>query len=160
MGTGKTVVGRLLAERLGYDFFDTDQVVEKETGRKISEIFEKEGEPAFRLLEKKILLRGLGRKNIVIATGGGAVLDPDNLNEMKGKGVLIALTTSPEEIFERLKALEDRPLLKGENRMGKIKKLLSRRSPYYEQADHIVNCEGKEVREIVETILKRLNENS
>ncbi|MBI2082337.1 MAG: shikimate kinase [Deltaproteobacteria bacterium] len=160
MGTGKTVVGKALAEFLEYEFLDTDQMIEEETGKKIREIFEKEGEPAFRQTEKKMIRKALARDTVVIATGGGAVIDPENLEFMKQKGILIALTTSPEEIYERLKKLEDRPLLKGEDRMEKIKKLLSRRSPYYQQADQIIDCKGKGIREIVEIILKRLNENT
>ncbi|MBI2982027.1 MAG: shikimate kinase [Deltaproteobacteria bacterium] len=159
MGTGKTVVGQALAVKLKHNFLDTDQMIEKKTGRKIEEIFEKEGEAIFRRMEKKMVRKALSGERLVVATGGGAVIDPENLELMKRRGVLIALTTSPGEILERMQKLDNRPLLRGEDKMGKIKKLLSKRSPFYQQADQIIDCSGKGVIAIVEEIVKRLNEN-
>lgn len=159
MGTGKTVAGERLAQRLGFDFLDTDLMVEKETGKKIAEIFEKEGEVFFREKEKKMVKRALEKEKVVVATGGGAVIDPENLALFKAKGFLIALSASPEMILERVKQA-NRPLLKGDNPAEIIKGLLSRRSPYYRQADWIIDTSGKKIDEVVEEILKILHANN
>src|SRR3989338_11106644 len=91
MGTGKTAVAEALAKRLGYQFLDTDLMVEEETGKTITDIFEKEGESAFRVYEKKMIRKALEKEKVVVATGGGAVVDPDNLKLMKERGVVIGL---------------------------------------------------------------------
>lgn len=156
MGTGKTAVGQALAAKLGFDFLDTDLMVEKETGKTITEIFEKEGEPSFRAYEKKMIRKALKKERVVIATGGGAVTDPENLTLLKEKGALIALSASPERILERVQSLKTRPLLKDKEpmEMETIKNLLSRRSVYYRQADRIIDTTGKNIDEACEEILK------
>lgn len=160
MGTGKTAVGEVLALRLGRPFLDTDQMVEKETGATIPEIFDKKGEDFFREIEKKMVKKALSEDKVVVATGGGAVLDPENLALMKEKGILIALSSSPEIISERLTQFEARPLLKGKDRLERIRQLFSKRSPFYEQADHIIDTSGKKIEEAVEEIVKLLNINA
>ena len=86
MATGKTAVGEKLAKKLKYDFLDTDLMVEEETGMSITQIFEKEGEPTFRAYEKKMVKKAMERDKVVVATGGGAIVDPDNLKLMKDRG--------------------------------------------------------------------------
>jgi shikimate kinase len=160
MGTGKTAVGEVLALRLGLPFRDTDQMVEKETGLTIPEIFDKKGEDFFREIEKKMVKKALSDEKVVVATGGGAVLDPENLTLMKEKGILIALSSSPEIISSRLTQFENRPLLKGKDRLERIRQLFSKRSPFYEQADHIIDTSGKKIEEAVEEIMKILGTNA
>lgn len=159
MGTGKTAVGEALAKSLGYKFLDTDLMVEEEVGRSITEIFEKEGEAAFRTYEKKMVHKALTRENIVVATGGGAVLDPENLKLMKENGIVVGLAASPEMILQRISKMDTRPLLKTEDQLKKIKGLLSERSPYYREADKIVDTTSKPIQTTVEEILTLLNGN-
>jgi shikimate kinase len=156
MGTGKTAVGEKLAKRLGYHFLDTDLMVEADTGKSITDIFEKEGETAFRGYEKKMVRKALESEKVVIATGGGAIVDPDNLKLMKEKGVVVGLSASPESILQRVSGMETRPLLRSKDQLKKIESLLSHRSPYYRQADKIVDTTMKRLDETVDEILKAL----
>ncbi len=129
MATGKTSLGKLLAERLGRKFIDTDQKIEQDTGMTIPEIFAKHGEKYFRELERKTIQEIVTRKNLVIATGGGTVKDPENIRLLKSSGVIVCLTTEPEEIFRRTETRGERPLLDGDNeRLTTIKKLLEERA--------------------------------
>ncbi len=159
MGTGKTAVGEKLAKRLGYDFLDTDLMVEEDTGKTITDIFEKEGESAFRVHEKKMVKKALEREKVVIATGGGAIVDPDSLKLMKEKGIVIGLSASPESILQRVAGLETRPLLRSKDQLKRIESLLSHRSPYYRQADKIVDTTMKRLEETVDEIMVVLNAN-
>ncbi|HEX5036207.1 MAG TPA: shikimate kinase [bacterium] len=159
MGTGKTAVGEKLAKRLGFQFLDTDLMVEAETGKSITDIFEKEGEPAFRGYEKKMVRKAMDLEKVVIATGGGAIVDPDNLKLMKEKGIVIGLSASPEAILQRVASMETRPLLRSKDQLKKIESLLSHRSPYYRQADKIVDTTMKRLDETVDEILTVLNAN-
>jgi shikimate kinase len=158
MGTGKTAVGQLLAKELKLRFVDTDHLVEQECNQSIVEIFEQKGEEGFRDCEKKVVQKALSEKGIVMATGGGAVLDADNLKLMKEKGTLIALSASAEVIFQRISKLGDRPLLRTRDQLETIKNLISHRSPYYRQADFIVDTSGKSVEQTVQELLKVLHE--
>ena len=135
MGTGKTSVGKVLAKRLGRELIDLDLYIEHAEKRKIKEIFEKEGETYFRASEKKAVAEVSGKENVVIATGGGVVLDPGNIEELRRNGWIIALFASPETILKRVKDSSHRPLLKGENLSAEIEKLLSLRKPLYENCD-------------------------
>jgi len=159
MGTGKTAVGERLAKKLKFDFLDTDLMVEKETGRTITEIFEKEGETAFRHVEKQMVKKALEHDNVVVSTGGGAIVDPDNLKLMKDRGIIVGLSASPESIFQRISNMDTRPLLRSKDQLKKIESLLSHRSPYYRQADKIVDTTMKRIDETVEEILKALHGN-
>ncbi len=157
MGTGKTAVGQALANRLGFDFLDTDLMVEEETGKSITDIFEKQGETVFRDYEKKMVKKALEKEGVVIATGGGAITDPENLKLMKDKGYVIGLSASPESILQRVSNMDTRPLLKSKDRLKKIERLLHRRSPYYRKADIIIDTTFRKIEETVEEILKVLN---
>ncbi len=154
MGTGKTAVGTILADKLGYVFLDTDTMVEKDAGILIAEIFEKQGEAKFREVETKMLRKALDKEKIVISTGGGSVIDPDNRSLMKQKGVVIALTASPEIIYQRISKVENRPLLKTKDVLGKIKTLISHRSEFYREADHIIDTTSHLLEQTVDEILK------
>jgi len=155
MGSGKSLVGRKLAERMGREFIDMDEEIEKIEGMKIKEIFTRKGEEYFRMQEEK-LLEELGRlKGRVISTGGGVVMRERNWKILK-KGVTVYLEISEEEAIKRLKDVKDRPILERGKREEIIKTLLPIRRPYYEKADIKVKAEGKKVEEIVEEILSKL----
>ena len=141
MGTGKTSLGKLLAEKLGRGFVDLDQKIEQDTGMTIPQIFEKYGEKYFRELEKNAVKEVAARKNLVIATGGGTVKDEENIRLLKESGVMVCLTTEPEEIFRRTERRGERPVLDAgdEDRLNTIKKLLAERQKFYAQADYTVD---------------------
>ena len=141
MGTGKTSIGKLLAEKLGRCFVDLDQKIEQDTGMTVPQIFEKYGEKYFRELEKNAVKEVAARKNLVIATGGGTVKDEENIRLLKNSGVMVCLTTEPEEIFRRTERRGERPVLDSgdEDRLNTIKKLLAERQKFYAQADYTVD---------------------
>jgi shikimate kinase len=132
MGTGKSRVGRLLAERLGYAFVDMDAMIEEREGRAISLIFAESGEPFFRALERALVQELAGKGNQVIATGGGIVLNADNIRDFSRTGLVVCLTAAPEVILSRVQHETHRPLLATGDKLSKIKELLVRRQPLYE----------------------------
>lgn len=156
MATGKTAVGQKLATKLDYNFLDTDLMVEAETGKTITTIFEKEGEATFRSYEKAMIKKALERDNVVIATGGGAIVDPENLKLMKDRGMIIGLSASSEAIMQRIAGMDTRPLLRTKDQLKRIESLLSHRSPYYRKADKIIDTTMKRVDETVDEILKAI----
>jgi shikimate kinase len=111
MGTGKTSVGRLVADQLHFDFLDTDDVIQTQRGLSVTEIFSTDGEPAFRKLEQKLVAELAGRTKTVIATGGGLPTNPENLASLKTHALVVCLWASPENIWERVKNQTHRPLL-------------------------------------------------
>lgn len=158
MGTGKTSVGEKLAHKLSYRFFDTDAMVEAEKKKSVQDIFEKEGEAAFRGYENEALRNALKESPVVIASGGGIVLNPENRKLMKNSALVVALTADAETILERIKSSNHRPLLKTENQMQRIKDLLKQRSPYYLEADHLIDTTHLDVDDVVVEIMKVLDE--
>lgn len=158
MGTGKTEVGKLLAQRLGLTFFDADSIIEQEQNMTITEIFRQFGEPYFRDIEADVIKRLSEKDRVVIATGGGAVLREENMKNLRKKGIIVCLTASPETILRRTSNDSSRPLLQVEDPLRKIKELLKFRRPYYEKADIMVDTEDKDPAEIVEEIMERIRE--
>ena len=139
MGSGKTTIGQLLAKRLGLQFVDADHELEKRTGVSIATIFEIEGEAAFRSREAALIDELTMRDNIVLGTGGGAVLDSGSRSALKTRGITFYLHSSPETSFERLRRNRDRPLLLVSDPLGKLKQLYeSRHSLYLNTAHHTV----------------------
>ncbi len=153
MATGKTVVGRRLAERLGYAFVDLDSLIEEEAGKTIPQIFAEKGEPAFRELEARVVGRAALRTQSVIATGGGAVVDPRNMEALKRRGFVIALRADPETILRRVGGGKDRPMLAGDEPDRRIRDLLSLREEAYARAHISVDTSKRSVEEVVECIL-------
>lgn len=153
MGTGKTSIGRLVAEQLHYDFVDTDELIESSTGRTIPEIFAQQGEPAFRQLEARVVGELAARTRTVISTGGGLPVNPANLASLKTHALVVCLWASPEKIFERVRAQNHRPLLHDPDPMAKIRSLLAAREPSYRQADVLINTELRSAREVALQVL-------
>jgi shikimate kinase len=151
MGTGKSTVGKLLAKRLKRQWVDVDQRIEEAEKRKIAEIFEKEGEAHFRRLERETIEKVAAGTNLVITTGGGAVIDPANRAALKKNGLLIALSASPETIFQRVRRSKHRPLLKGDM-LAQIKRLLAERENHYREADGTFSTDGKTASQVAEAI--------
>ena len=152
MGTGKTSVGRLVADNLGFDFLDTDELIQSHTGRTIADIFAKDGEPAFRALEKQVIQEISTRAKTVIATGGGLPTNAENLAVLKSFALVVCLWASPEKIWERVRHQSHRPLLHDANPQKKIRELLAVREPFYKQADVLINTDLRSVREAAQQI--------
>ena len=153
MGTGKTTVGRLVAEALHFDFLDTDELIQSRTGKSIAEIFAQDGEPAFRELERQIVRELSTKTKTVISTGGGLPTNPENLALLKSYAVVVCLWSSPDKIWNRVKNQTHRPLLHDPNPQKKIQDLLTTREPFYKQADVLVNTDVRNVREVVQQLV-------
>lgn len=153
MGTGKTAVGRLIAEKLGWEFLELDDIIEKKEGTSIREIFEKKGEPYFRKLEKDVVKETSQKKGVIISAGGGAVIDEENFKNLKKSGVIICLEASPGVILERTKGITARPLLNVPDPKKKIEGLLKKREPYYKKADFCINTDNLTVEQVAEKIM-------
>jgi shikimate kinase len=138
MGSGKSTVGRLLAAACGFDFVDCDRELEQRAGTSIANIFELEGEPAFRQREAQLLEELTGRPRLVLATGGGAVLSESNRQLLRSRGLVIYLQASADEIARRTRGDATRPLLQVEDRNARIGELLEQRGPLYRQTAHLV----------------------
>lgn len=137
MGAGKTTVGRLLARALNWEFVDCDREVEARSGVSVSTIFELEGEAGFRKRESAVLEELAARERVVIATGGGAVLDPDNRELLRSCGLVIYLQASADEIARRTANDRSRPLLQTQDPRARIEQLIVERAPLYEQTAHL-----------------------
>lgn len=153
MGTGKTSVGRLVAEQLHFDYLDTDEMIQSATGKTITEIFSRDGESAFRALEEKVVQEISGRERLVIATGGGLPTNPKNLANLKTHALIVCLWASPEKIWERVKNQTQRPLLHDANPQEKIRELLAAREKFYKQADVLLNTELRSLREVAQQVI-------
>ena len=157
MGVGKTTVGRLLATQLGYTFVDSDAEVEKEVGMRVGEVFASLGEPIFRAMEHSVVQRLSAGDGQVIALGGGAVLDPINIESLRRSSRMVLLTASLEEISIRTRLDTTRPLLSGEDRLVRIRRLLDeRRERYMAAADMVVDTNGVPPIRVAEAIKERL----
>jgi shikimate kinase len=153
MATGKSAVGRNLARKLRRRFVDLDALIEKAEGRKVREIFAQEGESYFRQVEKKTLQDVLSESGQVIATGGGIVLDDDNLNLLRQRSLLIGLTASIDVLAGRVGKNSKRPLLKGADVRARIEELLHQRQSRYAQAHVVVDTSGLTIDQVVKKIV-------
>ncbi len=137
MGTGKSTIGRSLSKTLSYPVIDTDQLIEEQQGRSIPEIFEEEGEDAFRDMETALLRSLLTQSGHIISTGGGIIIREENRQLLRKMGYVIWLVASPEEIHNRTSRNNNRPLLNNEDPAGTIRKLLETRIPLYKECAHL-----------------------
>ncbi|MCS6771646.1 MAG: shikimate kinase [Kiritimatiellae bacterium] len=156
MGTGKTSTGRALAARLGREFVDMDAVIEERERRSIPRIFAESGEPYFRALERCLTRELAGRRNLVIAPGGGIVLNPDNIRDFAAGGWVVALRASPEMILQRVGQDTSRPLLQTDDKLGRIRELLLKRRPLYDAIPIQIDTDGKTPEAVANEILDRL----
>jgi shikimate kinase len=153
MGTGKTSAGRLVAEQLHFEFVDTDEIIQNKTGLSIAEIFARNGEAAFRALERDVVAELSRRTKTVISTGGGLPANPENLASLKTHALVVCLWASPEKIWERVRNQSHRPLLHDPDPQRKIKELLRIREPFYKQADVLINTDLRSAREVAQQIV-------
>ena len=153
MGTGKSSVGRLAADALRFTYLDTDELIETEAGQSITDIFTQHGEAAFRGMERKLVETLASRTRLVISTGGGLPANAANFASLKSHALVVCLWASPETIFERVRGLAHRPLLRDPDPLGKIRSLLAAREPFYRQADVLVNTERRSVREVAQQVV-------
>jgi len=154
MGTGKSSVGRRLARELNLKFIDTDDLIEKEAGIPIAQIFSQFGEAYFRRLESKVVNKISSDTDVVISTGGGAIVNPENLEALKKSGIVICLTASIDAILIRIGEGDERPLVSQGDKREVISNLLQVREPFYKKADFIIDTTTKTVGEVVKEIKK------
>lgn len=159
MGSGKTSVGTELSTLLEMDYIDTDDIIVKDSGISINEIFNAYGEAEFRKLERKTIEGLKDTKNTIISCGGGVVLDSTNIELLRDNGKIVWLKVSPGEILNRLLDDDSRPLLKDSFTLKGLSEILKNRLPLYENAgDIIIDTDKKDVREIAEEIIEKLLE--
>ncbi|MFZ3086587.1 MAG: shikimate kinase [Methylotenera sp.] len=159
MGAGKTTIGRLLAKQMGREFYDSDVEIERKTGVKIPLIFELEGEEGFRKRETSVIEELSQLSNVVVATGGGAVLQPENRAFLKNNGKIIYLRAKVNDLYQRTRNDKSRPLLQGGNIKQKLEHLYVARDPIYtDLADYIVDTGAQSASDItnhIEQLLMR-----
>ena len=159
MGVGKTTIGRVLAELLGMEFFDSDREIEASTGADIPWIFDVEGESGFRVREARMVDQLSKKKAIVLATGGGAVLAEENRQCLKGRGVVVYLRASIRQQVERTSRDKNRPLLQIPDPEKKIRELMNIRDPLYrEVADIVIDTNRRNPRAVSLDIVRRLQD--
>ena len=152
MGTGKTSVGKSLAEKLGKQFIEMDELIEQRASKSINDIFAQDGEAHFRRLESELLKELAAKEDLVVSCGGGLICNEDNLKVLKDTGIIFNLESSPQAIYERTKRYTHRPLLNVDDPLGKIKGLLLKRRPFYERAHHSVRSEEESPQEVADRI--------
>lgn len=157
MGAGKSTIGRQLARALGRKFYDSDREIEKRTGVSISWIFEMEGEAGFREREQRVIEELVELENIVLATGGGAVLAEENRRTLRKSGLVIYLSASLEQLYRRTAKDKKRPLLQTDDRQQKIRDLVKQRDPLYrEVADIVLKTGDQSVQQTINDALQKL----
>jgi len=159
MGAGKTTIGRQLARKLNREFYDSDCIIEQRTGADIPLIFELEGEDGFRKREQAIIDEYTRKNNIVLATGGGAILHRDNRENLINRGVVFYLCSSLESLLERTHKDKNRPLLHGQpDQENVLKTLLEERDPLYRNiADYTVDTSNTSIQTVIQAIIGNLD---
>jgi len=160
MGVGKTAVGKVLAEKLGRSFVELDSLIEQKAGKSIPDVFQQDGETAFRELEIEVTKEVSREKNLVIACGGGIVLNKINIDRLRKESIIVYLTASPRAILKRIPGEgEERPLLNTPNKALTIQELLAFRKPFYERAADIkINTSKLDFDSVVEQIISKVKE--
>ncbi len=159
MGSGKTAVGRRLATLLGKQFFDSDAEIEKRTGVDIRYIFEKEGEARFREREREVIADLTALDGVVVATGGGVILDAANRDRLAKTGTVVYLETTIDTLVRRTRVTKTRPLLMADDPRAVFERLMTVRRPLYETAaDLRIETTGRQVRAVAADIQQRLTQ--
>ena len=159
MGAGKTTIGRLLARRMKRAFIDADHEMEQRCGVSVSVIFEIEGEPGFRAREAQMIAELTAREGIVLATGGGAVLDAESRQRLSSRGTVVYLHAAPTDLYERVRHDKNRPLLATADPLAKLERLYAERDPLYREIADIVIDTGKQTASVLARhLLGRLEE--
>lgn len=159
MGAGKTTVGRLLARRLKRRFIDADQEIERRCGVRIPVIFDIEGEAGFRNREAQMVAELTALDDVVLATGGGAVLAPENRRLLASRGTVVYLRAQPADLFERVRQDKNRPLLATGDPRARLEELYAERDPLYrEVADLVIETGRQDVQTLVRELLAKLEE--
>lgn len=156
MGAGKTTVGELLATKLNRELKDIDRVIEQEQKKSIIEIFTNDGEEAFRQLESETIEKLSNMSDLIISTGGGALEKANNLSNLQKNGIIIYLKADIEELFKRVKNETQRPLLKEQDPLEVIKKLIKKREKFYLMANITIITDNKSPEKITEEIIKAI----
>ncbi|NYT25274.1 shikimate kinase [Alcaligenaceae bacterium] len=157
MGAGKTTIGRGLARILGREFLDLDHEIEARCGVRIAHIFDIEGEEGFRRRERSVLEECSARPDLVLATGGGAVLAPENRRRLKSRGVVVYLRATPEDLYRRVARDRSRPLLQTADPQARIRELVAAREPLYEEvADVVFDTGSMPVQQVVKALVPLL----
>jgi shikimate kinase len=156
MGTGKTTVGRRVADLLKVPFFDVDGTIKRQTGHTIAELFKTRGETAFRVLESTTIQDLSMQEKAVIATGGGSLLNPLNREFLEKRGILVCLTARKGTLLERLKDDLTRPLLAGENVQGRIDRLMQERQAVYAMCPIQVETDDKTIEQVAEEVVQKV----
>ena len=154
MAVGKSAVGRTLARRLKRQFVDLDKVIEKTEGMKVKDIFAQKGEPYFRQCEKRALAEVLKQENQVVATGGGAIMDEENLRLLREKALLVCLTASPDALLKRVGSGSKRPLLQDTDRKSRIEEFLRLREEKYAKAHLCVDTTDLTINQVAQRIIE------
>ena len=157
MGTGKTAVGRFLAEQLKVPFYDLDELIEQKSGLSIATIFREQGEAVFRTFEQEVVSRFGGLQGCIIATGGGTLVNPDNMRHLQKHGEIICLTAAPERILERVQGMEHRPLLWHADKLDRIREVMQGRAEVYSQVGEPIDTTDLSVEEVAVRILARID---
>lgn len=165
MGSGKSTIGPILANTIGYDFVDVDQTIEKKIGKSVDQIFREDGEAYFRKLEGALMSGLRSRSHLVVSLGGGTIANPDNLRAIKNSGILIYLKATPDQIFRRLHHKNDRPTLKDlrgerltdDQLLARIQELYRKREPLYSQADIVIRTDERKVGVTIDQIVEKLS---
>jgi len=154
MGTGKTTVGRLAAQRLGFGYIDSDREIEGHSGRTIPEIFAGSGEAAFRKMELEFVESGHPAARAVVACGGGLVIQPGVAERLRGRGVVICLHASVETILERTARQNNRPLLDCADPAARIRELFAEREPIYRSSGTVILTDERPLRDVVAHVIR------
>jgi shikimate kinase len=160
MGTGKSSVGKIVAEKTGLTFIDSDQEIENQYGLSISKIFESYGEEKFREFEKKFIQNGHPKSGCLVSCGGGLPIPDGMIESLKSKGLVICLWANVETIYERTVKNDHRPLLQTENPKAQIRSLLQKRESTYLMADQVVNTEQRSLLEVTDLIIRKYHQAS
>jgi shikimate kinase len=166
MGSGKSTIGPILANTLGFEYIDVDHHIEQKTNKRVEEIFSSEGEQAFRTLEREALLELTELNNCVISLGGGAIANEENCQLVLQKAILVYLKLSPGEIIQRVQYRSNRPMLKDKqgNKLSpselknRVLDLMSHREKYYARADVVINADNMHVGATVDEIVKNIHD--